>query len=313
MTERDGPPPTLSTASVVIAVAIVLAVFTLLNPIWLEQDVGAWSDNVWYSYLPVPFVVGVLLAIERKFNRGSLFVESMKVGLVKFAITFVVANVIWAVRGPPGSGAEPMPPPAVERGVGRFEPSAAPEPSELDRDTLGTIAGQVVDGDGEPMAGAFVSLVTGLGRRRFPVPDEPLELKIDEGGFAPQLAVVQAYRRVVLVSGDDRLHTAVFSDPASDLVINYPVLAGGRRELMFRRDYGVLVLSCSVHGEEQSARVAVVDHPFAVISDAAGRFTLAGVPEGEVTLEVVGPDDATALHTVAVVGQGEVSATVTLP
>ena len=76
-TPGDPPPPSLSWASMALALALTLAVFTLLNPIWLEQEVGAWDENVWWSYTPIPLLVALLLSLGMNFSTRNTIVPTV--------------------------------------------------------------------------------------------------------------------------------------------------------------------------------------------------------------------------------------------
>jgi len=282
--ETDDAPPALSARAFALALGISLGIFLLLNPIWEAADVSSWDQNIWWSYAAIPLLVAALLAWEHKLVWGAFVLETMKLGLVKFGITFVLANTIWAVWGPPGSVPGPATATVAEAGAGVYLPQEAPEPRLPDPATLGSLAGRLLDGAGRPAAGWPLAIVAGLDSYRFAPPRQPLRLVNDGTGFEPSLSIAQVYQPLVLSGSDGVLHSAVFSG-AHRFVLNHPVIPGEQSRLMFPRARGMLSLVCSVHGEgEHPARVLVVEHPFATITDGQGRFRLPGVPAGRLVL-----------------------------
>ena len=283
-------PPRLSALSFLICLSILLAIFTSLNPIWEVQDMRAWNENIWWSYIPIPFLVILCLALERKLVFSAILLETMKLTFVKFVITITAANALWAWRGTPGGGPQPEPAVDTERAGHDFEPLAAPAPTPLDPATLGEFEGSLRDRDGVPVANALVWIAAGLEAVVFAPPEGALALCNDGHGFAPSFAVARAWQALELRSTDGALHTALIEDVRGRRLLNYPVLAGEARTLMFHRDRGVLTVRCSVHGQsETAARLLVSQNPFHTRTDAQGRFRFVGVPAGQLVLRVLHP------------------------
>jgi hypothetical protein len=293
-------PPRLSTGAFVAALTLLLVMFATLNPIWEPADVVAWTENVWMSYAPIPLLVALLLARERKLVRGAFAVECMRLALVKFAISFGVANAIWAVQGPPPVPARAAPPPRPGSGGGLHDVAQPPAAGDLEPLARMDLSGVVLDADGTPVAGALVSAAEGLGDLTFEVPDEPVSLVTDGTGFSPALAVVQAWQPLQLSATDGVLHTAVLAGDEQGFVLNRPVLPTGTTTVMLRRERGVLEVHCSVHVQtERPARLLVLGHPFVSRTDEKGRFVLEGVPERELVLEALAADGRSVRSAVA--------------
>ena len=124
--EDPSLPAALSPGSFTLALLLLLGLFAGLNPIWNPQTTSAWTENVLWSYAPIPLLVGVLLKLERKLSPGASAVESLKLTFLKFGITYVIAGTLWsfgasAIADPrPGGSA-----PTVSSG-GPFDPRPAP-------------------------------------------------------------------------------------------------------------------------------------------------------------------------------------------
>ena len=93
--------PQLSWRSFGLALAITLAIFFLLHPLWRPLDMAQMDRNILWSYAPIPLLVLALLALERKLRWSSWMLETLRLTLVKFVITFLIANLVWAFTGPP--------------------------------------------------------------------------------------------------------------------------------------------------------------------------------------------------------------------
>ncbi|MFT4542577.1 MAG: succinate dehydrogenase hydrophobic anchor subunit [Planctomycetota bacterium] len=287
--ESHLAPPRLSAISFTLCLIVLLAIFVLLNPIWVEQDMRAWNENIWWSYIPIPLLVAIFLAIERKLGLAALLLESMKLTFVKFVITITFANVLWGVSGVPDSGIPETPRAETDAVQAAFQPVAPPTPTSLDEQSLGQLSGTVVAPDGAPVAGALVWISKGLETYVFAPPAATLVLNNHGTGIEPTFAVVQVWQSISLCSSDDLLHTIVITDGSDRRLANYPMLGHDGRELMFHRQHGLIDIGCSVHSDESSARFLVLANPFHTRTAADGSFTLTGVPAGELQLEAWSP------------------------
>jgi hypothetical protein len=93
--------PRLSGWSFGFALAVTLAIFSGLHPLWEPLSMDDMDRNIWWSYVPIPALTLGLLALERKLRWSSWVLETVKLTLVKFVITFLAANLVWTVTGPP--------------------------------------------------------------------------------------------------------------------------------------------------------------------------------------------------------------------
>ncbi len=283
-------PPQLSRTSLAICLLILLGIFAFLNPIWEAREMSAWNENIWWSYIPIPFLVLIFLRIEGKLAFSALVLDSMKLTFIKFVITIVAANLLWEYWGTPGTG-EPLSSLAIETGEPTFEPREAPLPTAPDRTRIANVSGVIVDQADNPIPNALVWIAAGLEQHIYPPPIEPLQLKNAGDGYRPVSSVVQTWQRLELSSGDRALHTAVMTNAAGERLFNYPVLPDGERALMFRRSRGLTRLTCSVHGEsEYPAELVVTDNPFHASSDAEGYFSFEDVPAVDLLLRVLASD-----------------------
>ena len=101
--------------------------------------------------------------------------------------------------------------------------------------------------------------------------------------FEPHVLVVQVGSLVQFPNKDNFLHNvfSLFDGKRFDLGFYE---AGSSRTVRFDR-VGVSFLFCNIH-PEMAAAVISVPTPYFGLSDAAGRVTLAGVPDGKYVLHV---------------------------
>jgi len=277
--------PHLSRRSFLLALGVTLVIFFGLHPLWRPLDMDAMTRNIAWSYAPIPLLVAGLLALERKLTWTTWLLESVRLTMVKFVITFLFANVMWAFTEPPGQA--PVVPASEPVGgqASRFDVREPPPATPLDPARCGSLAGVVVDAAGAPQAGALVAVTGGLADIVFAPPRDGVVLDHDGSGFLPGRAVVLTYQPLIVRGAADELHTVHALDERGRQLFNQALVPGGERTLMFDRPLGRVTLSCTVHGQaDHAAQLAVVANPFAAFTDDEGRFAFAGVPAGELEL-----------------------------
>jgi len=310
----ESPVPQLSWRSFGLALAITLAIFFLLNPMWRRLDMAQMDRNIAWSYAPIPLLVLGLLALERKLRWSSWMIETLRLTLVKFAITFLFANAMWAIVGPPG--ASPAPAAGAPTG-GRPAPAVAPappEPTPIDPARTGRIEGLVTDEGGAPRAGVLIAVTGGLQAFVFARRPEGVALRHDGASLQPAAAVVQVGEPLTLFGDSAELHTAAGMDGEGREVFHVPLVPGGARTLSFDRALGPVTVRCKVDGRaEHATALAIVDNPFAAWTGGDGRFRFDGVPAGELELTAFGPSGGRSHVSVRLAAGGVESLTLRVP
>ena len=281
----DAPAEQLSWRSFLLALAITLVIFFALHPMWRPLDADAMDRNIAWSYAPIPLLVAGLLKLERKLAWSTWLLETLRLTLVKFVITFLFANVMWAFVEPPDSA--PAPPPAAGSAgqTGRFDVRPAPPATPIDPARTGRLAGRVLDAAGGAQAGALVAVTGGLSGLVFAPREGGVVLDHDGSGFTPHAAILLVYEPLLVRGTPDTLHTVRAVDSSGRLLFNLALPPGTAVTRMFDRPLGRVTLACSVHGQaDHAAELVVVGNPFATWADAEGRFALDGVPAGELEL-----------------------------
>ncbi len=111
--EGDSDPPRgLPRTTFLLILAVVVALFLVARgAVWRNPwDPEALDSAIFWSYLPIPFLVAGGLLIARRFSWRFLFLESMAITLLKYVTTFLVALAFWATSDPrPRRPRRPLP------------------------------------------------------------------------------------------------------------------------------------------------------------------------------------------------------------
>lgn len=174
----------------------------------------------------------------------------------------------------------------------------------------GTVAVDVRDAAGNPVAGAVVTLsMPGVPA---PQPKGTYAVSQQNISFQPHVLIVPVGASVEFPNRDRvRHHVYSFSKPK-----RFDLKLYGREEqrsIVFDKP-GVVALGCNIH-DQMSGFVFVTPTRYAAISDARGHVSFAGVPSGRATLGVWHPSikaPGNALAQPASIPASAMSTTVTL-
>jgi len=304
--EADDGFESLSWASFGFSLAVVLTIFFALNPLWEPLDMAAVEQNILWSYAPIPLLVLGLLALERKLGLGNFLIETMRLTLVKFVITYLFAHILWAATEAPPPPAPPadvalLQAAALQAAAVPRAPGEPPMDSPIDPATVGHLSGIVVGPEDSPMEGAVVWISGGLAPHSWAPPTGPMTIRNDGRGFSPVLTIVHAFQPVTLRSDNGALHTVSGTDSTGRRVFNLPVSPVAARTLTLERALGPLTLACEVHRDDEPvAHAVVVDNPFATHTRADGGFAFTGVPAGQAELSLWIPSHDVVVSSVTV-------------
>jgi hypothetical protein len=262
-------------AQLAIVLSISVAVFLGWGGLLWRAPAGASHvGRIALSYLIVVPLVAALLLVERRFTATSL---ATSVGLV-WAAKLVLTASLYPLLAPESAS--------------HYEPAAVPAASSVEVEppyreargavALGDLAG-VVMRDGAPVAGAAVVVVRPPPGIAAPAPSEAT-WTLASGTHDTPVHLVYEADRVTVVNRDASLHTLVAAR-GDERAWNVSVPAGGSARAPVPAP-GVYALSCASHGAER-ATLVVVDHPYAAITGADGRFVLGRIPAGAREVAVV--------------------------
>ncbi len=139
----------------------------------------------------------------------------------------------------------------------------------------GTIEGVIRDQTGAPVKEAVVYLPEA---RPVPAPGAPRRAVKDQlnRAFVP-LALVVRVGTTVRFPNSDGIHHSVYSFSRAKR-FELGLFQGQGAEVRLDRP-GEVKVFCSIH-RSMGGLIVVVDHPYAAVTDAEGRYRLAGVPPG---------------------------------
>jgi plastocyanin len=145
------------------------------------------------------------------------------------------------------------------------------------------LAVTVKDSSGRPVADAVV--VAEVSGRASPAPQEVV-INQHDMMFMPFVTVIPIGSTVIFTNLDPFRHHVYSFSPTRRFEIKL-FGQGERRSVRFDQA-GLVAVGCNIHDQMQ-AFIRVVDTPFAVKTDSAGRLTLRGLPNGAVRLRVWHP------------------------
>lgn len=289
----------------VILTLVVVLFLVGRGPFWRQPwDIDALDSAIFWSYVPIPFLVLGGLLLARRFSWRFLFLETLLITLVKYAITFSIAMVLWLLNDPPPRAAAG---PSLPRSAAPEAPALPPTP--IAPEQRGAVRGTVKDATGRPVAGAFVFVSAGLEAFVFERPGAPVQVENDGAGVRPPLVVARAGQEILGRSLDGHLHTLVASGDVAGTTFNIPMMSSGAWSTVVVHEPAKLSrLRCTVHPTgEAPAYLVVLDHPYFTSSGQDGAFRLEGVPAAKLSLSAWHAELGEATATLEIAGRSETS------
>ena len=149
----------------------------------------------------------------------------------------------------------------------------------------------------------FVHITKGLEGRAFPAPTQAVKMEQRGCMYSPHVLGVQANQPFEIVNDDATLHN-VNCKPVNNKPFNIAQPVKGMKSTKTFTTPEVMVKCiCNVH-PWMASFVGVVDHPYYAVTGEDGRFTLAGLPAGQYTIEAWQEALGTQTQTVTV-GDGD--------
>lgn len=142
----------------------------------------------------------------------------------------------------------------------------------------------LVLGEGNTMGNVFVHIKSGLSKKDYPVPTEPLVL--DQKGciYEPHVAGVMVKQAVKILNPDGTLHNVhSLSKVNPEFNMAMPKF---RTEVtkVFHKPEFMFALKCDVH-PWMAAWLAVMPHPFFTTTKTDGQFKIDNIPAGTFEVE----------------------------
>jgi plastocyanin len=121
--------------------------------------------------------------------------------------------------------------------------------------------------------------------------------------FIPRVLAVVAGTTVEFPNNDKTFHNVFSNSEAKKFDLGlYP--SGKSRSVTFDKP-GVVKILCNAH-PNMEAYIVVKNHPYFIVPDSRGNYTLSGVPLGKYRVEVWHPELGTRQASIELVSEGEV-------
>ena len=157
-----------------------------------------------------------------------------------------------------------------------------PDCKKLHAGGPGLISQRFVVGANGELANTIVWVSKGAAKS--PPPSQPVVLDQKQCRYSPHVFVVQAGQTLRIINSDPFMHN-VHPKPAKNPERNTPMVKGAKPlEIKYRRaESKPMRIVCDVH-TWMNAYVAVLDHPYGVVTKADGTFELPKIAPGTYTI-----------------------------
>ncbi len=139
------------------------------------------------------------------------------------------------------------------------------------------------------LANVVVAITSGLGNRLYPIPRDPVVMDQKGCRFRPHVAAAMVGQQVEFTNSDPTMHN-VHMDPTAQGNAAFDVSQGPNASpdsRYFHAAEYMMPVRCNNH-PWMHAYLNILDNPFFAVTDAAGHFSIKGLPPGTYT--------ATAVH-----------------
>jgi plastocyanin len=145
-------------------------------------------------------------------------------------------------------------------------------------------AEMLVLGADKKMANVFVRVISGLAKKDYPAPKEPVVLDQDGCQYKPHVLGVMVGQPVKILNSDGLLHN-IHALPEVNKGFNQAMPASVKEaEHVFTQEEFMFKIKCDVH-PWMGAYVAVLSHPYFDVTSTDGKFSIANLPPGTYKIE----------------------------
>jgi len=186
--------------------------------------------------------------------------------------------------------AEPDDAQASLTGVVKFN-GTAPKPARIDMSADPNCAKahptpatteEVVVGDNGGLANVVIYVSDGLTSHTFQPPQQPAVFEQKGCQYKPHVLAMQANQKLDVVNSDETTHN-IHPNPNNNREWNMTQPHGMPLEQTFTREEIAIPVKCNIH-PWMRGYIAVFKHPYFVVSDKNGSFSLKDLPPGTYTI-----------------------------
>ncbi|MBI5092090.1 MAG: hypothetical protein HZB26_06545 [Candidatus Hydrogenedentes bacterium] len=142
----------------------------------------------------------------------------------------------------------------------------------------------LVLGEGQALANVIVHITSGLPKRAYPVPTEPVELTQAGCQYAPHVFCIRVGQPLKVLNPEPMMHNVNANGKANSPFNMSMVSSVKEKSVEFDRPEFVVPFKCDVH-PWMNAYCAVMDHPFFAVTGKDGKFTIANLDAGTYDIE----------------------------
>ncbi len=144
---------------------------------------------------------------------------------------------------------------------------------------------ELIVGDDGGVQNAFVYIRRGAPKMDYPVPEGAIELDQKDCMYRPRVQGMLVGQTLKVLNSDPVTHN-VRSFPVRNRAFNFGQPAdSGPRERLFDVAEREIEIQCDIH-PWMHAYLFVMDHPFFAVTDAEGKYSIAGLPAGDYSLAI---------------------------
>jgi len=158
------------------------------------------------------------------------------------------------------------------------------DPICLSKHTSPTFPETLVTGDGNALANVFVYVKSGLAKKAYPAPAEPVTLTQEGCHYKPHVFGILVGQELKILNPDGTLHNVhALSKANPEFNMAMPQF---RKEIskVFDKEEFMFPFKCDVH-PWMASWCAVMPHPFFKVTATDGKFTISGLDAGTYEIE----------------------------
>jgi plastocyanin len=142
----------------------------------------------------------------------------------------------------------------------------------------------LVLGEGKTMGNVFVQVVSGVPKKDYPVPSEPIMLTQKGCTYDPHVLGIRAGQPLKILNPDGTLHNVhALSKVNPEFNLAMPKFRK-ETEKVFEKPEPMFPIKCDVH-PWMGGWIAVLDHPFFQVTGEDGKFEISGLEPGTYEVE----------------------------
>ena len=142
----------------------------------------------------------------------------------------------------------------------------------------------MVAADGKGLGNVFVYVKDGLDKYTFDTPTESAKIDQKDCRYHPHVFGMRVGQPLEILNSDPTLHNIHALPKGNAEFNNGQPIQGMKMSHTFDKPEVMVPFKCDVHGW-MNAYVAVLNHPYFMVTDKDGKFDLPNLPPGTYTLE----------------------------